>query len=121
MIITDEIIKEAIILHEIHAKHQVAMNKSAILSRARHRNRRTIDSTPRLTRRSKMAARNIVRKLVLQKLGYDPREMTIPQKRHLGRLVSNKHVLVNNIAKKLYKEIRQKDFEQYKKSKLDIK
>ena len=122
MLITEEIINEAIMTQALRARRSnVASARSLSMSRAKQRSLRTIDSMPKLTRRSKRAARAIVRKLVITKMGYVEKEMTDLQKIHVGRLVGNKKSLINNIAKKLYNKVRKDDYEEYMKSKVNRK
>lgn len=120
LLITEEIIDEAIMTQALRSRRgHVARQRSHLLARARARSARTIDSSNKLTMRSKRAARGIVRKLVIHKMGLNDAELTDRQKIHISRLVSNKRALINNIAKKLYNKVRKDDFEQYQKAKAE--
>lgn len=118
MIITEEIINEAVRMHSLRERMgHTTKARSLMMKRARMKSLRTIDSMPKLTRRARRAARAIVHKLVIQKMGLKANEMTDLQKIHVSRLVSNKKSLINNIAKRLYGKVRKDDFDQYLKAK----
>lgn len=115
MLVTDEIIEEAVLSHAQRLNKGNSMRRNSNrLVHAKDRAKNSMASSHRLTHRSKRAARHIVRKLVAGKLGAKYHELSPEQKSHVDKHVENKKVLINNLAKRLFPHVREAEIQRYK-------